>query len=130
MSGLVGTEIELLLLKHYDEPAQLIPVLLIAGGVAVLVWHARRPHGASRRVVRIVMGLFLLAGFLGMGLHFHGAAEFQLETNPQIGKWELIKKVMRAQAPPVLAPGQMLQLGLLGLLYSASDSRDVRDEMT
>jgi hypothetical protein len=76
------------------------------------------------------MGFFLLAGFLGMGLHFYGAAEFQLETNPRIGNWELIKKVMRAEAPPVLAPGVMLQLGLLGLLYSASDSRDVRDEMT
>jgi len=37
--------------------------------------------------------------------------------------WELVQKVMRAKAPPVLAPGMMLQFGLLGLAYAYSDSR-------
>jgi hypothetical protein len=37
--------------------------------------------------------------------------------------WELVEKVMRAKAPPVLAPGMMLQFGLLGLAYAYSDSR-------
>ena len=72
------------------------------------------------------MVFFLLTGFVGVGLHFRGAAEFQLETNPGMSKWELIKNVMRVKAPPVLAPGVMLQLGLLGLVYAASNSRDMQ----
>jgi hypothetical protein len=31
--------------------------------------------------------------------------------------------VMRAKAPPLLAPGMMLQMGLLGLIYVYSDVR-------
>jgi hypothetical protein len=42
---------------------------------------------------------------------------------------ELIEKVLRAKAPPLLAPGMMLQLGLLGLAYVFSDSRYRKGEM-
>jgi hypothetical protein len=42
--------------------------------------------------------------------------EFQLEIDPSLPRWELFKKVMRAQAPPALAPGVMMQLGLVGLV--------------
>ena len=66
---------------------------------------------------------FLVAGVLGVALHFSGAAEFQREIDPAIGAWDLIKKVMRAKAPPVLAPGVMLQLGLIGLVYAYPDQR-------
>ena len=69
------------------------------------------------------MVLFLVAGFLGVALHFDGAAEFQREIDPAIGAWDLVKKVMRAKAPPVLAPGIMLQLGLIGLVYTFSDQK-------
>ena len=64
------------------------------------------------------MSLFLLSSVLGLGLHFRGAAEFQLEIDPSMPRWEMFKKVMRAKAPPVLAPGVMLQLGLIGLVYA------------
>jgi len=65
--------------------------------------------------------LFLVAGLAGVALHFDGAAEFQREIDPAIGAWDLVKKVMRAKAPPVLAPGVMLQLGLIGLIYTYPD---------
>jgi len=42
--------------------------------------------------------------------------------------WELLEKILRAKAPPLLAPGMMLQLGLLGLAYVFSDSRFRRSE--
>jgi hypothetical protein len=124
--GLVGTETELLLLAHYQEPAQFVPVLLIPCAMVALAWDARRHDSTSLRTLRIIMVFFLLTGFVGVGLHFRGAAEFQLETNPGMSKWELIKNVMRVKAPPVLAPGVMLQLGLLGLVYAASNSRDMQ----
>jgi hypothetical protein len=61
--------------------------------------------------------------------HFYGSAEYQLELNPEMSIWELMEKVLRAKAPPLLAPGMMLQLGLLGLAYMFSDPRFRRSEM-
>ena len=127
--GLAGTETELLLLEHYEDRWQWAPLLLIALAMAVMVWHTRRQDAASLRALRIIMVLFLVAGLAGLGLHFRGAAEFQLEIDPAMGTWELVKRVMRAKAPPVLAPGMMLQLGLTGLAYALSNSRDKRSEM-
>ena len=69
------------------------------------------------------MVLFVLAGLAGALAHFYGSAEFQLDLNPSMTNWELLEKVMRAKAPPLLAPGMMLQMGLLGLIYVYSDVR-------
>ena len=38
--GLLGTVTELVLLSHYEQPAQLVPVVLIVLALVVLVWHA------------------------------------------------------------------------------------------
>jgi uncharacterized membrane protein len=126
--GLLGTVTELVLLEHYEQPLQFVPLLLIVAAVAVLVWEVRRRDAASRRAVQVVMALFVLAGFVGFVAHFYGSAEYQLELNPEMSSWELIEKVLRAKAPPLLAPGMMLQLGLLGLAYVFSDSRYRRSE--
>jgi uncharacterized membrane protein len=121
--GLLGTVTELVLLEHYEQPLQFVPLVLIAAAVAVLAWEVIRRDTASRRAMQVVMGLFVLAGFVGFAAHFLGSAEFQLELNPAMSTWELLEKVLRAKAPPLLAPGMMLQLGLLGLAYVFSDQR-------
>ena len=126
--GLLGTVTELVLLEHYEQPLQFVPLVLIAAAIAVLAWEFSRRDMASRRAVLIVMGLFVLAGFIGFVAHFYGSAEYQLELNPEMSNWELVEKVLRAKAPPLLAPGMMLQLGLLGLAYMFSDSRYRRSE--
>jgi uncharacterized membrane protein len=127
--GLLGTVTELVLLEHYEQPLQFVPLVLIVAAVAVLIWEFRQHDTASRRAVQIVMALFVLAGFVGFVAHFYGSAEYQLELNPEMSNWELMEKVLRAKAPPLLAPGMMLQLGLLGLAYVFSDSRFRRSEM-
>jgi hypothetical protein len=116
--GLIGTEAELLLLEHYDERSQLVPIVLIALALGALFWHKIGRDAASLRALQIIMVLFVVASVAGLALHFRGAAEFQRELHPAIGTWELVKNVMRAKAPPVLAPGVMLQLGLIGLAYA------------
>ena len=116
--GMLGTITELLLLKHYEEGWQFVPLLLIALTLGVVAWHVARPDAGSIRVLRALMTLFVLAGLIGIGLHFDGAAEFQEEIDPAQPRWEIFKKAMRAEAPPVLAPGVMMQLGLLGLVYA------------
>jgi len=127
--GLLGTITELVLLEHYEQPLQFVPLVLIAAAIAVLAFEVRRRDAASRRALQIVMGLFVLAGFVGFVAHFLGSAEFQLDLNPDMSTWELVEKVLRAKAPPLLAPGMMLQLGLLGLAYVFSDPRHRKGEM-
>jgi hypothetical protein len=38
--------------------------------------------------------------------------------DPTLEGWGLFVKVMRAKAPPALAPAAVIQIGLLGLLYT------------
>jgi hypothetical protein len=121
--GLLGTVTELVLLSHYEQPVQLVPVVLIVLALIVLIWHAIGRSAASLRVLSGLMVLFVLASFAGFAAHFYGSAEFQLDLEPSLSTWELVEKVMRAKAPPLLAPGMMMQLGLLGLAYIYSDSR-------
>jgi hypothetical protein len=125
--GLLGTVTELVLLEHYEQPLQFVPLVLIVAAVGVLWWELRRRDLASRRAIQIVMGLFVLAGFAGFAAHFYGSAEYQLELDPDMSNWELLEKILRAKAPPLLAPGMMLQLGLLGLAYVFSDPKPLKE---
>jgi hypothetical protein len=127
--GLLGTVTELVLLEHYERPLQFVPLVLIVAAIAALAFEFKRHDTASGRALQIVMVLFILAGFAGFVAHFLGSAEFQLELNPDMSTSELLEKVLRAKAPPLLAPGMMLQLGLLGLAYVFSDSRYRKGEM-
>ncbi len=121
--GMLGTATELVLLEHYEQVLQLVPVVLIAAALVAIAWRLISGDAASLRAIEIIMMLFVLAGFAGVIAHFHGSAEFQLDLNPSMTGWELLEKVMRAKAPPLLAPGMMLQMGLLGLIYVYSDVR-------
>jgi uncharacterized membrane protein len=125
--GMLGTVTELVLLEHYEQPLQFVPLVLIVAAVGVLWWEVSRHNMATRRAIQIVMALFVLAGFLGFVAHFLGSAEYQLELNPDMSNWELLEKILRAKAPPLLAPGMMLQLGLLGLAYVFSDSKPSKE---
>ena len=121
--GLIGTMTELILLEHDEQALQFVPLVLMVLGAVTLVWHTIRKDTASLRALQIVMGLFVLSGFAGMAAHFNGSAEYQLELDPEMGKWELLEKILHAKAPPLLAPGMMLQMGLLGLAYAFTDIR-------
>jgi hypothetical protein len=115
---LVGSLIELVLLNHYEDLLQFIPLALIALTLLLLIWHLARPQPATVRAIQVLMGAFVVAGLAGVVLHVQGAAEFQREMDPAQSSWSILQKALRAQAPPALAPGVMLQMGLLGLVYA------------
>jgi hypothetical protein len=115
--GLIGTEIELLLLKHTDGFWQIVPLGLIGAGIAVVAWCAFTGSPASLRMLDIVMIAFILSGGAGVLLHFRGNIEWERERVPGIGGASLIWQALMG-ATPTLAPGTMLQLGLVGLIYS------------
>ena len=60
----------------------------------------------------------LAAGLAGLYFHYRANVEFQLESDPTLAGRALLMKVLEAKAPPALAPGVMIQLGLVGLAYT------------
>jgi hypothetical protein len=116
--GMSGSLLELFLLKHDEDTLQLIPLVLLGAGLVTIVWHAARPARLSAGAVRMVMLGFVLAGFTGVYLHYRANVEFQLEGDPQLSGRALLVKALEAKTPPALAPGVMIQLGLLGLAYT------------
>ena len=115
--GLLGISVELILLEHFEDTWQMVPLALIAITLAVIVWHWLASSVASAQTLRLLMVVLIATGALGITLHYLGNREFQLETYPDLGGWELFQKILHAKAPPALAPAAMAQLGLLGLVY-------------
>ena len=118
VAGILGTEAELLLLGHFESVNQFIPLVLLGSSIPVLVWH-RRQAGDRTAVVQAMMGLFILAGLVGVGLHYLGNREFELELHPALTGAALFGKIVTG-ATPVLAPGSMILLGLIGLAYTVA----------
>lgn len=116
--GLAGLLAELLLIAHYEDATQWIPLVLLAAGLVALALDVVRARGWTRLLVQLTMVLVVAAGALGIYFHFHGSREFQLEMDPQMRGGTLVWHVMRAKSPPTLAPGSMVQLGILGLGYA------------
>ena len=112
--GIVGMTTELLLLGHVESASQWIPVILLGAGAVILAWHAAAPSRTTVRVLQATMILFIVTGGIGVGLHYDGNVEFELEMYPSMRGFELIGKTLTG-ATPVLAPGTMAILGLVGL---------------
>jgi len=115
--GLVGTGVELLLLKHTDGFWQVLPLVLMGLALAVLAAHALAPSPSTIRALQAIMGIFLLSGVAGILLHYRGNAEWELERMASLSGFDLFRHAVMG-ATPTLAPGTMAQLGLVGLLYT------------
>ena len=116
--GMLGTGAELLLIMHTEDYAQWVPLILIGLSFSVLGWYGAGGGGPSLRLLQAVMIAFIFAAFAGFYFHYRGSVEFKLESKPSLRGWALFWEAMRGKAPPPLAPGIMLQLGLIGLAYT------------
>ena len=115
--GICGTLVELLLLKHTDGLWQLAPLALLGVALAVLVAHQLLARAATIRALQGVMILFLASGVVGLALHYRGNVEWELERMASLSGVELFRHAVMG-ATPTLAPGAMVILGLIGLLYT------------
>lgn len=113
IAGMAGTETELLLIGHFEDPWQFVPLVLLALGLAVALWHAMAPALLTTRLLQLLMGMFIVSGGVGVILHYHGNEEFELEMQASLSGFPLVREVMTG-ATPVLAPGTMTLLGLIG----------------
>jgi hypothetical protein len=116
--GMLGTAADLLLLRHFEDIWQLPPLFLIAGALFVVLWLVVSGRAVAVMALRMTMIAFIAVGCAGILLHYSGNSEFQREIDPTLAGWDLVVKVLTAKAPPALAPASMIQLGLLGLLYT------------
>src|SRR5687767_10536764 len=115
-AGSISTGLELLLLGHFEEFTQLVPLVLLAAGFAAAAWHLVSAR-ASVAALRWLMLAFVLSGGVGIALHYQGNVEFELEMYPSLAGTELIGKTLTG-ATPVFAPGTMTLLGAVGLTAS------------
>jgi hypothetical protein len=115
--GLVGTGAELVLLQHYEDAWQLAPLVLIAVALVLLVLHGISAGPATIRGMQGLMGLFIVSGIAGAWLHYKANTEFELEMNPELAGFKLFRESLSG-ATPALAPGTMIELGLIGLAYT------------
>jgi hypothetical protein len=111
--GVLGTAAELLLLGHFEDIQQFIPLVLIAIGVVAVVWFAKWPSPASLTVFRTTLVLFAVSGLLGIYFHYSGNVEFEREREESLGGLRLFWEAMTG-ATPALAPGSMVLLAAIG----------------
>jgi hypothetical protein len=110
----VGSLMELWLLGHYEDAWQFIPLGLLLLTLVVTTAYLLRPSEARRRVFVASMCIVAASGGVGYWLHYRGNVEFELEMYPERAGLELFRESMTG-ATPVLAPGTMTVIGLLGL---------------
>lgn len=115
---MLGTVVDLLLLEHYEEVWQWVPLAMLGTALLAVAWVAVTGSARAVTALRVAMVLVVGTGLLGVLMHYNGSREFQIEMDPALTGWALFVKVMRAKAPPTLAPAAMVQAGLFGLLYT------------
>ena len=116
--GVAGITAELWLMGHYEDFYQQIPLVLFALALAALGAALLKPGRGTVNLFRVIMAFFILSGVIGAILHFQVNMEFQLEMDPSLTGVSLYRKAILAKTPPALAPGAMIQLGLIGLAYT------------
>ena len=115
--GAMGVITELVLLEHYEEPVQFVPLALLALTLTTILWHWIDGGRRSLRAFQVVMLLMVVAGTIGIGLHLRENVAAELDLNPGSSGLAFWLEVVRGDLP-TLAPGTLVQFGLLGLLYA------------
>ena len=109
--------VDLLLLEHFESAWQWVPLVLLVPVIGVVVAVAVRPGRGVIRAFQAAMLGCIVVGLLGLFLHYRGNVEFELERDPALRGFALFWETIRG-ATPALAPGAMVQLGLLGFAFT------------
>jgi len=113
---LFGTSLELILLGHYEDPQQLIPLVLIGISLFTLFFLFITPNHFLKTIFKLTLCLTALSGIYGTYLHLYANYEFELEMKPTETSWNLFIESLSG-ALPALAPCSMIVLALLGYSY-------------
>ncbi|MXW81290.1 MAG: hypothetical protein F4Z57_20350 [Gemmatimonadetes bacterium] len=124
--GTIGLGTELLLLDHFEEWRQQIPLALLAFGLVLVAARLLYRGAIILRLFRLTMLAFVLGGMVGLWFHLSSNMEFELEMHPTLSGLELLFQALSG-AMPALAPGALVQLGLIGFLYTYQHPALIRE---
>lgn len=116
-AGSTGTLLELMLIGHDEMAVQFAPLVLLVAGILLSGWALFVPNRAAIRILQLLMIVFVASGIVGIALHYKGNEAFEREMSPSRAGMSLIAKTLTG-ATPVLAPGSMSLLGLIGLAFA------------
>ena len=114
--GILVTAAELFLLGHYEKAWQQLPLWLLGAALVASFAPVHSGRVGPGRVLSAICALMILSGVLGLWLHYQNNASFELEMQPSMSGVALFWEALRG-AVPALAPGAMIYLGCLGLLF-------------
>jgi hypothetical protein len=115
--GVVGMIVELVFLKHTEGVLEILPIGLMGAALLVVIWDALRRSTASRAILMAAMVGFIVTGLAGVWVHYDANLGFERESNPGATAEEVYRKAVTG-ATPTLAPGAMVELGLVGVLFA------------
>ncbi|MBC6409910.1 MAG: hypothetical protein GDA42_05545 [Ekhidna sp.] len=114
----VGLFLELLLIGHYESFWQLFPLISLGLGLVSLF-----PGFNLLLPVKFFYLVTIVSGVVGIFLHLKSNWEFEFEMYDGIGMMELTTKSFSG-ALPVLAPGTLIPVGLMGFHLLQLKSKD------
>jgi hypothetical protein len=135
--ALAGTAVELVIGRHWEQPSQVIPFVVIAVAAAALILVATARTPGRLRVARGLCIAVLAASAFGVWEHIEGNEEAgaldqrtaaNWATTPAVQRWWLAASGGVGPSPP-LAPGVLAQAALMllaaTLRHPALDASEV-----
>ncbi|MEM8893352.1 MAG: hypothetical protein AAGC88_02170 [Bacteroidota bacterium] len=119
----IGTLVELLLLGHFEDVWQLVPLIILGAALLCFAILQFSTSDILALIFRIIMVGSMVSGLLGVWFHLKANYEFEVEMYPNIGGWKLVTEMLTG-AIPALAPGSMVVVGLIGILYTLEKSNN------
>ena len=116
VAGALGLIAELLLIGHIEDVWQGIPFALLTFSLVALAWNTVHGGASSAHAFLATSLLLVAGGIAGVVLHYRSNTEFELEMYPSLAGWPLVREALTG-AIPALAPGALVQLGLIGVAY-------------
>ena len=113
---------ELVLLDHFEGAYQKLPAILMGVGIVTILLYLFSSAIWAKRIFQVSMVLLVIVGAVGVWMHYNGNAEFELEMYPKMAGFEHFWESAKG-ATPMLAPGAITGLGLLGLIYAMFPSK-------
>lgn len=119
LGGSVGILSDLLLMNHYENFSQILPILLIS--VCLILFLATLLIKTKRisNFFKCALALLTICAFAGIYFHLRGKADFKIEIDPNLKGWNLFLACITGHSlPPVLAPASIILVALSGYAWA------------
>lgn len=125
----IGTVAELVLISHYEDQWQLLPIILISVVMGVFMISLWKRSVGLMRLFKVLLVACVLSGALGVYFHLRANMEFEAELHPSQPSTTTFFESLSG-ALPALAPGSMIIFALIGYIYILLINKQHNNEST